>query len=213
LMAVCSTRAVGVFRSLASQSRYVASRKTMSVADKFKEYEVVPDVVSKAPQQLVEVKYGNVQVNLGNNLTPTQVKDAPTQIRWNAEPNSLYTLVFTDPDAPSRETPTVREFQHWLVANIPGNKVESGETWGEYIGSGPPQGTGLHRYVFLVYKQPGKIQAEHGPIDKYTRDGRPKWRAEQFASKHSLEGPIAGNFYQAEYDDYVPNVHAQLKPK
>ena len=183
----------------------------MSVADKFKENEIVPDVVSKAPQQLLELKYGNTQVNLGTVLTPTQVKDAPTQIRWTAEPNALYTLIFTDPDAPSRATPTVREFQHWLVANIPGDKVESGETWSEYIGSGPPKDTGLHRYVFLVYKQNGKIQdAEHGKRDKYTREGRAKWRAEQFAEKHSLEGPIAGNFYQAEYDDYVPNVHAQL---
>lgn len=61
-----------------------------------------------------------------------------------------------DPDAPSRAQPDFREWHHWLVVNIPGDKVAEGETLSEYVGSGPPQGTGLHRYVFLVYKQNGK---------------------------------------------------------
>jgi len=184
----------------------------MSAADKFKEYEIVPDVVHKAPEQTVEVKYGQHQVNFGTALTPTQVKEQPTHIQWPADADSLYTLIFTDPDAPSRQNPINREFQHWLVVNIPGNKLENGDTLAEYVGSGPPQGTGLHRYVYLVYKQPqGKIEdPEHGFRTKTTREGRPKWKAEQFATKHNLEGPIAGNFYQAEYDDYVPTLHAQF---
>lgn len=55
--------------------------------------------------------------------------------------------------------------------------------------------------MFLVYKQPqGRIQEpDHGYIDAFTRDGRLKWNAEQFVAKHSLEGPIAGNFYQVGF--------------
>lgn len=49
------------------------------------------------------------------------------------------------------------EWHHWLVVNIPGNDIGKGETLSEYVGSGPPKGTGLHRYVMLVYKQPGKL--------------------------------------------------------
>lgn len=63
----------------------------------------------------------------------------------------------TDPDAPSRIEPTYREFKHWLVTNIPGMDVASGDTLTEFVGSGPPMGTGLHRYVFLVYEQPKKL--------------------------------------------------------
>ena len=33
----------------------------------------------------------------------------------------------TDPDAPTRTNPKMAEWQHWLVVNIPGNKVEEGE--------------------------------------------------------------------------------------
>ena len=51
-------------------------------------------------------------------------------------------LFFTDPDAPSRANPTRREIRHWLVGNIPENKVNDGETLTAYVGSGPPKDTG-----------------------------------------------------------------------
>lgn len=72
-------------------------------------------------------------------------------------PNTQKSLYVSDPDAPSRNEPKFREWHHWLVVNIPGNDVSKGETLSEYVGSGPPQGTGLHRYVFLVYKQNDKL--------------------------------------------------------
>jgi len=184
----------------------------MSVADKFKEHGVVPDVVHQAPTQVLDVHYGSLNVNFGNTLTPTQVKDPPTQINWPADQNSLYTLIFTDPDAPSRKDPKFREWHHWLVVNIPGTNIKSGETLSQYVGSGPPQGTGLHRYVYLVYKQPGKIHdEEHGHLTNRSGEKRGGWKAENFVKKHHLEGPVAGNFYQAEWDDYVPKLHQQLK--
>lgn len=98
-----------------------------------------------------------VFAKLGNELTPTQVKDKPI-VSWDAENCSYYTLMLVDPDAPTRANPTDREFRHWLVVNIPGNAVGLGDEVTGYIGSGPPEGSGLHRYVLLIYKQPyGKI--------------------------------------------------------
>jgi len=182
------------------------------VADKFRQHGILPDVVRKAPQQALEVRYGTQRLDFGNQLTPTQVKSPPTLIRWQAIPSSFYTLIFADPDVPSRQNPLFRECEHWLVVNIPGNQVARGETLAEYMSSGPDLGTGLHRYTYLVYRQPnGKIRdPEHGYRTNRTTTGRPNWKAEQFAAKHHLEGPIAGNFFQAEYDDYVPIVKAQL---
>ena len=65
------------------------------------------------------------------------MKDDPV-VNWEAEPNDLYTLVMTDPDAPSRQTPTFREIKHWLVVNIKGNDISTGRTIAAYRGSGPP---------------------------------------------------------------------------
>lgn len=37
-----------------------------------------------------------------------------------------------------------------------------------------------------------------------TRTGRLNFNTRKFAEKHGLGHPIAANFYEAQYDDYVP---------
>lgn len=72
-------------------------------------HQVVPDVIAVAPTEVAKVTYTSaVSANEGNELTPTQVKDAP-KVEWNADASTLYTLCMTDPDAPSREDPKFRE--------------------------------------------------------------------------------------------------------
>ncbi|XP_021929653.1 protein D2-like isoform X2 [Zootermopsis nevadensis] len=173
---------------------------------------VVPDVIDTAPSAKLEVSYGSEKVDDGNELTPTKVKDPPT-VNWGADDGSYYLLCMTDPDAPSRKDPKFREWHHWLVGNIPGNDVSQGETLSEYVGSGPPKGTGLHRYVFLVYKQPGKITYDEPRLTNRSGDNRGKFSVRDFAKKHNLGNPIAGNFYQAQWDDYVPKLYEQLDGK
>ncbi|KAL7077395.1 hypothetical protein ACQ4LE_003014 [Meloidogyne hapla] len=184
----------------------------MSTIEEFKKNSIISDVIPKAPEKRVRVTYDSgVEANLGNVLTPTQVKNPPT-LTWEAEDGVLYTLALTDPDAPSRASPKFREWHHWLVVNIPGNDVAKGEVLSEYVGSGPPEDTGLHRYIFLVYKQNGKIHdAEHGHLTNRSGDKRGCFKIHDFAKKHGLGDPIAGNFYQAEYDDYVPILYKQLE--
>lgn len=90
------------------------------------------------------------------------MKDVP-KVEWNADENELYTLLMVDPDAPSRADPKFRSYKHWAVINIPGADVARGDQITEYIGSGPPNKTGLHRYVFLMYKQTGGRITYDGP--------------------------------------------------
>jgi len=174
------------------------------------QHEVVPDVIAVAPSDKIEVSYpSGVIVNMGNELTPTQVKDEPS-VSWPADPNALYTLCMTDPDAPSRKEHTFREWHHWLVGNIPGNDITKGETLSEYVGSGPPPETGLHRYVFLAYKQPSKLNFDEPRLTNRSAEKREKFSIAKFALKYNLGNPVAGNFYQAQYDDYVPLLYKQL---
>ncbi|VDP22301.1 unnamed protein product [Onchocerca flexuosa] len=123
----------------------------MSVESAFKEHgvklgnELTPTQVKKEPTKVSwDAEPGALYtlVNLGNELTPTQVKKEPTKVSWDAEPGALYTLVMTDPDAPSRNNPIFREWHHWLIINISGQNVRSGTVLSDYIGSGPPKGTG-----------------------------------------------------------------------
>lgn len=171
---------------------------------------IVPDVIDVAPKDIIKVTYpSGKSAESGNKLTPTQVKDQPT-VEWKADPNVFYTLVMTDPDAPSRQTPTYREWHHWLVGNIPGNDVSKGEVLSEYVGSGPPKGTGFHRYVFLVYQQREKLTFDEPRLTNRSANKRGMFATRAFAKKHRLGDPIAGNFYEAEYDDYVPKLYKQL---
>uniref|UniRef100_A0A2H1W3R8 SFRICE_008466 n=1 Tax=Spodoptera frugiperda TaxID=7108 RepID=A0A2H1W3R8_SPOFR len=178
----------------------------------FKEHCVVPDVINIPPSELLTVKYPNGStVTTGKELTPTQVKDQPV-VQWAAKDEEYYTLAMVDPDAPSREEPKFREWHHWLVGNIHGGHIGKGEILSEYIGSGPPKGTGLHRYVFLVYKQPEKCDFSKMPkLRNNSGDKRGKFSIAKFATQYKLGSPIAGNFYLAKYDDYVPKLYAKLK--
>lgn len=81
----------------------------------------------------------------------------------------------------------------------------------DYIGAGPPKGTGLHRYVFVVYKQPGVVEFKVPKLTNTSTDGRPNFKVRAFAADHSLGSPVAGNCFQAEWDDYVPKLYAQFK--
>jgi len=137
------------------------------------------------------------------------VKDEPC-VKWEADANKLYTLCMTDPDAPSRKDPKFREWHHWLVGNIPGADVAKGEVLSAYVGSGPPPDTGLHRYVFLIYEQKCKLTFDEKRLPNNSGDGRGGFKIADFARKYALGDPVAGNLYQAEYDDYVPILYKQL---
>ncbi|CAB3397106.1 unnamed protein product [Caenorhabditis bovis] len=207
------------FLASRTQFAFAASTATMfqrhfaSMTDEaFVKNEIVKDVLfSDPPSKKCTVKFNSgVEVDLGNELTPTQVKDQP-EVKWDAEDGALYTLIMTDPDAPSRKDPIYREWHHWLVVNIPGNDISKGDVLSEYIGSGPPPDTGLHRYIYLIYKQNGKIvDNEHGHLTNRSGDKRGGWKASEFVKKHNLGKPVFGNFYQAKYDDYVPILYKQL---
>jgi phosphatidylethanolamine-binding protein (PEBP) family uncharacterized protein len=45
-----------------------------------------------------------------------------------------------------------------LAAGGGGGAEGGGEDVYSYVGAGPPPNTGLHRYLFLVYRQAGKVE-------------------------------------------------------
>lgn len=69
------------------------------ISDKFRREEIVPDVLEVVPElKLLKISYpSGVEVNLGNVLTPTEVKDQPT-VELELEDGSFYTLLMTGND-------------------------------------------------------------------------------------------------------------------
>jgi len=183
----------------------------LRIGEVFKKHDIIPDVVDLEPTEKIEIIYpGGLHADEGNELTPTQVKNKP-KVKWITNPGKLYTLCMTDPDAPSRKQPKFREWHHWLVVNIPGSCVAGGNVLSEYIGAGPPEGTGLHRYVFIVYEQEKKLQCDEKYLQSCSAVGRPCFSISAFADKYCLGKPYAGNFFQAQFDEYVPLLYQLIR--
>lgn len=167
----------------------------------FLRYDIVPKIITEVPKDELKVEYSpTLTVNQGNELKPSQAQKQPSTISWPSEDGALYTLIMSDPDAPSRENPTWGEWMHWLVGNIPGTDLASGKVLFGYMPPGPPKGTGPHRYILTVYKQPGQIDFNQETVPSGSRDGRPNFSTKKFVDKWNLGKPMAGNFFQAQHE-------------
>lgn len=100
---------------------------------------------------MLEVFYKNVKVNNNQYLKPSDANLKPS-IHYPAESNKLYTFIVHDPDAP------IGNVVHWTVINIKGSDINTGNEIIKYKGPAPPPGSGIHRYIFLVFEQKTEIQ-------------------------------------------------------
>ncbi|XP_044742008.1 protein D2-like [Chrysoperla carnea] len=181
-----------------------------NVEQAFTENEIVPDSIDIPPNKFMEIIYpDDAAIELGNFLAPTQTLKVPL-VKFNGEPNKYYLLVMTDPDCPSRAQPTLREMVHWLVGNIPADNVFSGETLVEYLPAAPPENSGIRRYIFLIYEQPGQIEFDEPRITNNSLSGRLNFSIRNFANKYGFGEPIFGNFFNCQYDPASPTIHSMF---
>ncbi|GMT04946.1 hypothetical protein PENTCL1PPCAC_27120, partial [Pristionchus entomophagus] len=182
-------------------------------ADNYVDKKVVPNVFPNSPQQTLSVEYEESGAKEGNELTPTQVHYTP-RVKWEADEGLLYTLMMTDPDAP-----LVSEFLHWLVVNVRGSDLSTGKVVASYMGAGPPEGHGHHRYIFTVWNQTRSLTPEDYVVPGETASatslvGRLMFKTVDYARKITGDPnptPVAGNFFVAAYDDYVKTLQRHFE--
>ncbi|KAF9338341.1 hypothetical protein BG006_005323 [Podila minutissima] len=177
-----------------------SAKSLASAVAALRKEEIIPEVVSEfEAKTTLAINYGNYNnAFLGNHLTvASKIVDS------NFEIVRVKTLM-TDPDAPSRKFPKLREYLHWVVSNIPAPApgqpadLAKGVVLSPYMGPAPPSETDLHRYTFLLYKQsaaPTVVNTE----TLYTRlpEKRHRFKARDFAARAGLE-LVGANFFQAE---------------
>lgn len=149
------------------------------------------------PALTLQLKYGSKGVTEGQELKPSEVQHQPT-VDWDADENALYTLAMVDPDAPSRADPKDREVRHWLVANIPGSRIKEGDLLTPYQGAAPPPGSGEHRYVLVLFKQPDRIVPEKMSNDTA---GRKSFKIEAWAKKNYMLPALAATHFRAQPEE------------
>nr|XP_028572765.1 39S ribosomal protein L38, mitochondrial isoform X1 [Podarcis muralis] len=184
------------------------------VAEHYGLYRDLFDDAFFVPQVPLRVEYNQddeyvMPVYHGNMVTPTEAFNPP-RVSFEADEGSLWTLLLTNLDGHLRDADS--EYLHWLVTNIPGNKMEMGKEICHYFPTFPARGTGYHRFVFLLFKQ-------LHPID-FTEDERPvpchslqmrTFKTFDFYKKHQSDMTPAGlAFFQCQWDDSVTRVFHHL---
>ncbi|KDP22308.1 hypothetical protein JCGZ_26139 [Jatropha curcas] len=153
---------------------------------------IIGEVVDAfTPSVKMSVTYNpNRQVANGHELMPSVIAAKPRVEIGGQDLRTSYTLIMTDPDAPSPSDPHLREHIHWMVTDIPGTTDVS---FGKEIVSyeSPKPVVGIHRYVFLLFKQRGR-QTVRPPIS------RDYFNTRRFAEENGLGLPVAAVYFNAQ---------------
>nr|XP_018914504.1 PREDICTED: OV-16 antigen-like [Bemisia tabaci] len=167
----------------------------LEIKQKLEDMLIVPDVVHTAPEQKIDVWFGTYFAEMGNVVHEDVVSKQPVLLLWKWNPGDFFTLIVTGPDVPNSELPTDAEWRHWIVMNIPGNDVLKGYTLRDYVGFGNETELGIHRMVFLVFKQPRPYMRSPEAILRTSDSAyRGFFSTRNFVRMHNLGIPVAANF-------------------
>ncbi|XP_023320347.1 39S ribosomal protein L38, mitochondrial isoform X3 [Eurytemora carolleeae] len=152
----------------------------------------------------------------GNIIKPGEAGTQP-EVSWRSKDDDLWTLVLTAPDSHLVEEGA--EYLHWMVTNIRGSDLNSGEEIANYLQPFPPFGTGFHRFAFVLYKQETRINL--GVISKpedTVELAKRTFNTFDFYSEHQENLTPAGlAFFQSDYEpslrDFFHNVLNMKEPR
>nr|KYP53256.1 Protein FLOWERING LOCUS T [Cajanus cajan] len=81
---------------------------------------VIEDVLNPFTSSIsLTIFFNNKAISNGLELRPSHVVNQPRVIVGGEDLRTFYTLVIVDADAPSPINPTLREYLHWMVIDIP----------------------------------------------------------------------------------------------
>ncbi|XP_021765156.1 CEN-like protein 1 [Chenopodium quinoa] len=144
------------------------------------------------PSVRLDVTYNSSkQVSNGHELMPAVVTSKPRVEIGGEDMRSAYTLIMVDPDAPSPSDPYLREHLHWIVTDIPGT---TDITFGKEIVcyETPKPVVGIHRYIFILFKQTRGRQTVRTP------SSRDCFNTRRFAAENGLGLPVAVVYFNAQ---------------
>ncbi|KAM7479660.1 hypothetical protein LguiA_027873 [Lonicera macranthoides] len=157
---------------------------------------VIGDVIDPfVPIATMSVHYGSKHVTNGCDIKPSAA-NSPPKVVINGDSHELYSLVMIDPDAPSPSEPSLREYVHWIVMDIPGQTSPAeGIEILPYTGPQPP--VGIHRYVLVLFQQRRRL----GNMDPPKTRGR--FCTRMFALQLGLGMPVATVYFNSRKEPVI----------
>ncbi|XP_054748211.2 large ribosomal subunit protein mL38-like [Lytechinus pictus] len=150
----------------------------------------------------------HVPVFRGNIVTPSESARAP-DVNYSASDDSLWTLLLTNPDGHLQDNNA--EYVHWLIGNIPGNRIGEGETLVDYLTPFPVRGTGYHRLIFILFKQQSRISfdEEQQQMPCHSLSGRTFKTLDFYVKHQDVITPAGLGFFQSRWDQSVQQTFHQ----
>ncbi|XP_077250654.1 protein VERNALIZATION 3-like [Tasmannia lanceolata] len=152
---------------------------------------VIGDVLEPFNRSIpLRVIYSNREVTNGCELKPSVVVNQPRVEIGGNDLRTFYTLAMVDPDAPSPSDPTLREYLHWLVTDIPATTSTSfGQ---EIVGYENPRPTvGIHRFIIVLFRQNARQTV-------YAPGWRENFNTKDFAELYNLGLPVAAVYFNCQ---------------
>lgn len=169
------------------------------------------------PSVFLQVEFpSGASVQLGNEVTPARGVEAPSIsfVPENPEGGDTFALLAFDPDAPSREDQKFGPWRHWIIGGLKPSTLdeisalaESGtkgtslvksteEALTPWVGPSPGAGTGLHRYLFLLYRQTQPLLPleEQSVVKSNERVDRRNFDVAAYVKENQLE-LVGANFF------------------
>ena len=174
--------------------RLCDERYAQLIGDIFIGNEMVPEILDQVPESLLDLTFRTVRTFPGMRLTADVTRFNP-MMRWDAKPDSFYTVIVSNLDINNRRNRTLSEYWHWLVVNVPGGNVDQGQVQLDLLHPlVMPDGDGDHRFGYFVMKQPRggmDFSSEGDPTSNCSKDmsrGRGPFRStREFMRKYGLK--------------------------
>jgi len=151
-----------------------------------------PGVLSESPKGLVSLNFAHhACIHLGTHVEAQRTASPPTRVTYPAQPDRLYTFLLMEV-----ETGTL----HWMVINIPGSRLTSGQTVAAYQppSTGPATSSTSRRYVAVALLQSGAIMSQFSyALCSPERTG---FDLAATMADMMVESIAAANFFQVDQD-------------
>ena len=106
----------------------------------------------------MNIYYPNMERVIGGGVISALVAQQQPSVSYKShQGENYYTMILSDPDALWL---LMDEHVHWVVVNIPGDQVSEGTVVLPYLGPAPAKGSGMHRFVFSLYRQTTLFNAQ-----------------------------------------------------
>jgi phosphatidylethanolamine-binding protein (PEBP) family uncharacterized protein len=182
-----------------------------AIGTDFKTFDLVPDLIpSFNPSALMNITFPGVGlISPGQNMSMQQVASAPnvtiTPANSSVPTKGNFTLMMVDARAVGTNESN-GQILHWLAnfatlkPGSPSSSLDVSTAGGlvvtNYVSPAPPVGTGIHRYVIMLFSQAPSFSPPAGNLSTANVGVDLYFHITEYISSANLGLPIAGMFFE-----------------